>query len=210
MPNNIILAQQKISFGIHADPGISWFSSDITEVRNDGARPGLNFGLTFNRFFTPNYSFSSGISLQSAGGRLVSKDTTEFVLANSTSTISPEKPVIYKIQYLVIPIGLKLQTNQIGYLTFFSDMGLDPKVVIGGKVDIPPDISGVNAINELKMFNLSYHITAGIEYSLGGNTAMIVGLNFDNNFLDITKDNGDQLIDKVSHKILSLRLGINF
>jgi len=212
IPNGLILAQQRIGFGIHADPGISWFSSDIKEIRNDGARPGFNFGLTFNRYFTPNYSFSTGISLLSAGGRLVSKDTTKFVLANSnsTSTIFPEKPVIYKIQYLVIPIGLKLQTNQIGYLTLFSDMGLDPKVVIGGKADIPPDISGENAINELKMFNLSYHITAGIEYSLGGNTAMILGLNFDNNFLDITKDNGDQLIDKVSHKILSLRLGINF
>ena len=63
----------------------------------------------------------------------------------------------------------------------------------------------IKQMNELKMFNLSYHITAGIEYSLGGNTAMILGLNFDNNFLDITKDNGDQLIDKISHKILVRR-----
>ena len=65
-------------------------------------------------------------------------------------------------------------------------------------------------MNELNIFNLSYHITAGIEYSLGGTTALVFGLNFENNFLDITKDNGNQPNDKVSHKILSFRIGINF
>ena len=35
-------AQQRISFGIHADPLISWFSTDINEVRTDGARAGFN------------------------------------------------------------------------------------------------------------------------------------------------------------------------
>jgi hypothetical protein len=211
IPHGMIQAQQKIGFGIHADPVISWFSSDIKEIKNDGARPGFNFGLTFNRYFTPNYSFSTGISLLNAGGRLVSDSTTVLEFTNFTSTVLPGNPVIYKIQYLAIPFGLKFETNQIGYLTFFTDLGLDPKVVIGGKADIPSlDISGENAVKELKMFNLSYHITAGIEYSLGGTTAMVLGLNFDNNFLDITKDNGDQPIDKVSHKMLSFRLGVNF
>jgi hypothetical protein len=130
---------------------------------------------------------------------------------NGNKTVLPNEKVVYKIQYLSVPFGLKLQTNQIGYLTFFTDLGLDPKVVIGGKADIPSQqISGENAMKELNIFNLSYHVTAGIEYSLGGNTAFVAGLNFDNNFLDITKDNGAQPIDKVSHKMLSFRIGVNF
>jgi hypothetical protein len=209
IPRNGLNAQQKISFGIHADPVISWFSSDNKVIKNEGARPGFNFGLTFNKYFTPNYSFSTGISLLNAGGRLVSDSIT--ILAFTTQTVPAGKPVVYKIQYLAIPLGLKLQTNQIGYLTFFTDLGLDPKIVVGGKADIPSiNISGENAISELRMINLSYHITAGIEYSLGGTTAMVLGLNFDNNFLDITKDNGTQPVDKVSHKILSFRIGVNF
>ena len=209
IPHSMIHAQQKIGFGIHADPAISWFSSDIKEIKNDGTRAGFNFGLTFNRYFTPNYSFSTGICLLNAGGRLISDSTT--VLEFTTKAVLPGEPIVYKIQYLAIPVGLKLQTNQIGYITFFTDLGLDPKVVIGGKADIPSlDISAEKAISELRMFNLSYHINAGIEYSLGGTTAMVFGLNFDNNFLDITKDIGDQLVDKVSHKILSFRIGINF
>ena len=210
----MIHAQQKISFGVHADPVISWFSSDINEIKNDGARPGFNFGLTFNNYFSSNYSFSTGLSLLNAGGRLISADTTDLVFTNlnyKNATVLPNEAVIYKIHYLAIPIGLKLQTNQIGYITFFTDLGLDPKVVIGGKINIPSlDISGENASKELRIFNMSYHITGGIEYSLGGTTAMVFGLNFDNNFLDITKDNGDQFIDKVSHKIFSFRIGVNF
>jgi hypothetical protein len=204
-------AQDKISFGLHVDPVISWFSSDIKQVKNNGARPGFNFGLTYNKYFSSNYSFSTGISLLSAGGRLVSSDTTVIDLSNFKSTVLPGNQVVYKLQYLAFPVGLKLQTNQIGYITFFSDIGLVPKLVINRKADIPSlNISGENASKELRMFNLSYHITAGIEYSLGGSTSLLFGLDFDNNFLDITKDNGGQPSDRVSQKILSFRFGVNF
>jgi len=211
IPQNLILAQQTISIGLHADPVISWFASDIKEMKNNGAKPGFNFGINFNKFFTQNYSFSTGISLLNAGGTLINSDTLNLQFTNFNSTVLPGKPVVYKIQYIVIPVGLKLQTNQIGYMTFFSDIGLDPKVVIGGKADIPSlSISDEKATGLLRMFNLSYHITAGIEYSLGGTTALVLGLNFDNNFLDITKDKGYKHADVVTHKMLSFRLGVNF
>jgi len=204
-------AQQKISFGIHADPSVNWFSSDISQMKNDGARAGFNFGLTYNKYFTPNYSFSTGITLVRTGGRLVSSDTTSMEFTNFRSKVLPGNTMTYKIQYLVIPIGLKLQTNQIGYLTFFSDLGLDPKIAISRKVDIPSlNISGENARNAINLFNLSYHITAGIEYSLGGTTALVFGLSFDNNFMDATKDSGNKHNDKVSQKSLSFRFGVNF
>ena len=210
-PLNIVHAQQRIGFGIHFDPSVNWFSTDISQVRYDGARAGFNFGLTYNKYFAPNYSFSTGISLIRTGGRLVSTDTTTVEFSNSRLKVLPGNPVVYKIQYLVIPIGLKLQTNQIGYLTFFSDLGIDPKIAISRKADIPSlNISGENANNEINLFNLSYHITAGIEYSLGGSTALVFGLNFDNNFLDATTDNGNPRSDKVSQKILSFRFGVNF
>ena len=207
----IVNAQQKITFGVHADPVISWFTSDISQVRYDGARAGFNFGLTFNKYFTPNYSFSTGIGLIRAGGKLVSSDTTVLKFSNFSSTVLPGNPVVYKLQYLVFPVGLKLQTNQIGYVTYFCDLGLDPKIVISRKADIPSlNISDETASNELRIFNLSYHVTAGVEYSLGGTTALVFGLNFDNNFLDITKDSGNQPTDNVSHKMLSFRFGVNF
>lgn len=207
-------AQQKISIGLHFDPVISWFGTDIKEVKNDGARPGINFGLSFNKSFSQNYAFSTGINLVNASGRLICSDTTllePFNLADNQITVPPGDAVLYKIQYVEIPLGLKLKTNEIGYLSFFSDVGIDPKVIVGGKMEIPAlDIEGEKASAELKLFNLSYHITAGIEYGLGGNTAAVLGLGFQNNFLDITKDNGDQPEDRVTNRLISIRLGINF
>jgi hypothetical protein len=201
----------RISIGLHFDPVISWFGADIRQVDNEGARPGFNFGLTFNKYFSYNYAFSAGLNIISAGGRLIHTDTTILEFANLTPEILPGNPVVYKIQYISIPVGLKLQTNQIGYVTFFSDLGIDPKAVIGGKIDIPSvDISGEKATTELKTICMSYHITAGIEYSLGGTTAAVFGLNFENIFTDITKETGVQPKDKITHKMLGFRLGLIF
>jgi hypothetical protein len=207
------LKAQNISFGVFADPVISWFSADTKETKNDGARAGFNFGFTFNKYFASNYAFSTGISLLSAGGRLVNNSDNKLVMTfnNLEDTIMPGKSAVYKVQYLCIPIGLKFKSNQIGYITFFTDIGIDPKFVVGGKVDIDSrGIKGEAAMNELKKFNMSYHIMAGVEYSLGGSTAMVFGLGFDNNFLDVTKDLNNQPIDKVTHKILKFRIGVNF
>ena len=202
--------QERIIIGVHFDPLISWFGADISAVDNDGARPGINAGLSFLLPFSPNYSFSTGLSLINAAGRLVCQDETQLELVN-TEIVPAGEPVVYKIQYVAVPLGLMLETNQIGYLTFFSDVGVDPKVMIGGKADIPSlSIKGEKANSELKMFNLSYHFMAGIEYALGGNTAAILGIGFENNFLDVTKDIGTQPVDKVTHRLVSIRIGINF
>jgi hypothetical protein len=210
--SNISHAQSKpkISFGVHVDPLISWFGSDIDSVSNKGSRPGFNFGLTCYRYFAPNYALSAGISIISAGGRLVNSGTvaTTMKLNNTDIDLLPNEAVIYKIQYLSLPFGLKLQTNQIGYITFFTDLGLDPKIVVGGKVKIGD--KNEKATSEINLFNLGYHALIGMEYGVGGNTAIVVALNFENNFLDITTDRNGQPDDKISHRILSIRLGVNF
>ena len=205
-----ISAQEKVVLGLHFDPLIGWFATDIKEVSNDGARPGINTGLTVNLRFSSNYSFSTGLNLTNTAGRIVNVNETQLELTDIV-TVAANEPVIYKFQYISIPLGLKLETNQIGYLTFFSDVGVDPKAIIGGKVDIPSlSLKGEKAIDELKQFSLSYHIMAGIEYGLGGETALVAGIGFENIFLDITKDNGTQPVDKVMQRLIAIRLGINF
>jgi len=212
-PASRIAAQEKIKFGVFADPVISWFSSDTKETKNDGSRAGFNFGLNFNSYFAPNYAFSTGLNILNAGGRLINNTTETLIMEfnNFSDSVMPGMAVTYKARYLSIPIGLKFKSNQIGYITFFTDIGLDPKFLIGAKADIPSrDIEGETATNELNTFNMSFHIMAGIEYSLGGSTSMVFGLGFENNFLDVTKELNNQPSDKIKMKLLKLRLGINF
>ncbi len=210
--NNTGGFQPFINFSIHFDPLISWFSTDSYDTRSDGAVPGFNFGLSYNNYFSPNYSFSSGINIINAGGRLINRETTNFELENYNSvTVPAGEAITYRITYLSVPLGLKLQTSQLGYGRFYTDLGFDPKIVIRGRADIPSlDIQGGNALPELNVFNLSFHIMAGMEYPLAGNNSFIVGIGFENNLFDITRDNGGQPSDLVFQKFLSFRFGITF
>jgi hypothetical protein len=209
-----VRAQPYLSFGIHFDPLLSWFSTDSYNTRNEGVVPGFNFGISYNRYFTPNYSFSSGINIIYGGGRLVSRETSHFELKdynNDIIIVQQGEPIIYRITYLSAPLGIKLETNQIGYGKFYTDFGFDPKIVIGGRADIPSlSIKGANAMPELNPFNLSFHIMMGMEYPLAGNSNVVFGIGFDNNLFDITRDNRDQSSDVVSQKMLSFRMVFGF
>jgi hypothetical protein len=206
--------QPFINFSIHFDPLISWFSTDSYDTHSDGVVPGFNFGISYNKYFSPNYSFSSGINIINAGGRLINRDITHFELKNYNSTIltvQPGESITYRITYLSVPLGLKLQTDQIGYGSFFADLGLDPKIVLGGRADIPSlDIKGGNASQELNLFNLSFHVMAGMEYPLSANNSFIIGIGFEKNLFDITRDNGNQPSNVVLQKMLSFRIGMTF
>jgi len=211
LSNILKINAQNIRFGIFADPVIGWFSSDTRATVNDGARAGFNFGFTFNKYFADNYSFSTGLSIVTAGGRLYHRDTLTMEFNNLNVDVPPYKPVIYRIQYINLPLGLKFETNQIGYITFFTDIGLDPKLVAGGKADIPfAGIKSETAIRELNRFNLGYHISGGLSYSLGGTTEIVAGLGYEKNFLDVTKDLHLQPDDRVTLNLMRFRIGINF
>ena len=206
--------QPFISFSLHFDPLLSWYSTDSYDTRTDGVVPGFNLGISYNKYFSPNYSFSTGLNIINAGGRLINRDITHFELKNYSSsvlTVQSGEAITYRVTYLSVPLGIKLQTNQIGYGRFFTDVGLDPKIVVGGRVDIPSlDIKGGNATSELNTFNLAYHIMAGIEYPLAGSNSFIIGVGFEKDLFDITRDNGDQPSNVVLQKTLSFRLGITF
>ncbi|HUV00666.1 MAG TPA: porin family protein, partial [Bacteroidales bacterium] len=131
------IKSQDLQFSLYADPLIGWFSSDTKGSSNEGARPGFSLGLIFDKYFADNYALSTGISMMNVSGRVFYSDTTTIRFKNSTTELNPEENITYRIQFLSIPVGLKLRTNQIGYMTLFTNVGLDPKIVIGGKADIP-------------------------------------------------------------------------
>ena len=203
---NAINAQQSIYLGIHANPLIGWFGSHSSAITSHSPKTGFNFGLNLTKYFYENYAFSTGLSLITSGGNFSCNDTITLQLENP-SKVYPKNRIVYNIHYLSIPVGIKLRTNQIGFISIFTDIGLDPKVTLGGKVAIPSQhIPKDKAASELKAMSMGYHIIGGIEYSLGGNTEVVLGINFENNFTDIIKHPSD----KISHKMFGLHLGLNF
>lgn len=205
-----VSAQQDIGFGVHASPTVGWFTSDNSDVSTKGTRAGINFGLSIHKYFSDNYAFSTGVSLITAGGNLANTDSITLELNKPFGVRSGNRQT-YSIKYLTIPVGIRLRSNQIGYMSFFVDTGLDPNLVLGGKVEVPlQNTNRENARNELKKIGMGYHVTGGVEYSLGGTTSVVAGVRFDSNFTDITKENNSQPKDGIHHKMIGIHLGINF
>lgn len=202
------IAQEKnFRFGITVDPVISWLNPDISSVDSKGNRLGFNIGLTVDRFFAANYALASGISIHNAGGSLLFKNATTIRTNQGTKDLPENTKVTYKLQYLHIPVGMKLLTNEIGYTTFYGQLGLNAMVNIkangisSGKI-----IDNDNISKEINLINLGYHIGGGVEYSLGGNTRLTAGLTYMNGFTDVTNRGAD----KVVLQNLLIKLGVIF
>lgn len=202
---------QGIRFGIFFDPNIAWMKPDISDVENAGTRMGFKVGLSFEKYFTENYAFFSGISIQHLGGKLKYADSISFTAQNITKMLPEGSTITYKLQYVSVPLGLKLKTNEIGYLTYYGNLGLYPQVLIKATGDVlQSNIANSSIKDDVNIFNLGYYIGMGAEYSLGGSTAICLGLYYTNGFLDVTTDHDNQPTDRVIMNNVALHVGIIF
>lgn len=204
---------QNLRFGVHCDPMITWMRSNSPEYNNEGARAGLSFGLNVLHYFDDNYALSTGVGFIIAGGRQSAEDLHVMVFNNASPSVPAGDEMIYHLRYLNIPAGFRLRTNQIGYLTLFTDLGLDMRFMLRSSVDIPQEqYFDEIAKNEVYGMNLGWHISAGIEYAIGRSTALVAGLGFDEDFFDITKDLEEvhQPVDRTGLNMVRIKFGIIF
>ena len=190
---NIVFGQG-VKLGVHFDPAIVWFQSDVKDVKAGNPDVGFDFGLSVDRFFARNYAFSTGLSLYNIGGTLIYK--------NGIDDKNTKDKVLYKMQYIKIPIALKLRTHMIGRFVYSANLGFDPMMRVSAKAEINKD--KVN--EEISFFNMGWHFGIGTSYSLGGEAAICVGLKFMNTFIDMTP----RASDNITSKNLFLCIGVLF
>lgn len=201
------LFSQKFSFSIVADPQITWLRTELDEVKNDGSVFGINGGVVFDRYFTENYAFSTGISLWQTGGKLLFTDGMDFNTRSGNKSVDPNSSVTYRLQYLTIPFSLKLSSNEIGYVSFFAHIGINNHISVGKSAFIPStDNTKVGIPKEINIYSMSYFFGGGCEYSLGGNTSLLGGLYFTSGFWDIMSSDDY----RATLNAVSLRLGVRF
>lgn len=199
--------QSNIRLSVHADPQISWFKSDKAEVEPDGARFHLQPGLTVDFFFADKYAFSAGFGLNNTGGSLLYADSTLFVSNEDSIFVMPGQTVKHKLQYIDFPVGLKLKTEELGYATFFLQIGFNPMINVNATGNTEDGTLDQETIRETtRLFNLGYHAGLGVEYRLGGNTALIGGLRWSSGLTDVT-DNDKA---NVTLRSVSLHIGVLF
>jgi Outer membrane protein beta-barrel domain len=201
-------SQSNLRFTVFVDPEFAWMKSDLSSIDNDASKFGVNIGLNVDNFFAKNYAVMTGISIDNTGGNLKFENEKYLQTGSGTDTLVAGSTVHYKLQYIEIPLGLKLKTNEIGYWTFFTHLGLNGGINIKavGEVD-NYELENENISDEIRLFNLGYYIGAGAEYSIGGNAAIVVGLTYNNGFVNITTDDNDS---KVTLGNIAIRVGVLF
>jgi len=111
------------------------------------------------------------------------------------------------LQYIAIPLGLKFKTIEIGYSTYWLNTGISPMIRLKSSVSDEEEVfSKIDFKDKTSLFNVGYFIQGGLEYSIGGSTALIAGLGFNTGFIDVTESKDD----KFTTKSFSIILGVLF
>jgi hypothetical protein len=206
--------EQGFHFGLRAAPSLAWLRSDTKGYNTDGTKFGFSYGLITEFNFAHRYAFATGIDVTYRGGKFKTLESFN----NGDSVVSTSSS--YTLQYIEIPITLKLKTNEIGYLTYYLQAGVAPGVNIraresynatlqhkvnGAIETISSKDEGVDIQDNINNFNLSMIIAGGVEYTISGSTVMLVGIQFNNGFLDVFDGT-----PKVNSNYLALTLAVLF
>ncbi len=202
---------RKIRFGLQFSPNVSWLKANTTGYESTGTKMGFSYGLSFEYFLSKNYLFSTGLIFLQTGGTISYKG-----VASIYPDIYPaDTKVTYNLRYIEIPMMLKLRTNEIGYLTYFGQFGF--KMGFNHKANaefeyhyIDPDNvipenatqTTANSTEDVNFLNLNLSIGGGIEYNISGNTSLMLGITYNNGFINqldtkvsALDANGDAVID---------------
>lgn len=194
---------QKVRLGIKVAPSMVWLKANSKFLSGNGAKIGFSYGMMLDIHFSKNYAIGTGLDVCYRGGSV--KVSYPFGLTNAA---------VYNLQYLQLPFTLKLKTNEIGYMTYFGQVGLETGFNIRARGTDLEDNSGGNKENirgQIVPVNLALLIHAGAEYSLGGHTSIMAGIYFSNGFVDVLETK-DPLVGGLNARSngLGLNLGLFF
>ncbi|MBK7885704.1 MAG: PorT family protein [Chitinophagaceae bacterium] len=201
---------RKIRIGFKLDPGISWLGPKEKFVSKDGSQVSISYGFMADFIIDPNYAIASGLQITHGGGKLRYQND-KGLFENGQS--ADENLYKVSLQYLEIPLALKLKTNPIGNLTYWGQFGTYLGVNIGARLDATvdgqPEITKEKITGHIVPINGGLLLGAGIEYPLNDKTTLSLGLGFQNGFVDVTR-NKSWNDAKVILNNFSLRAGVYF
>lgn len=181
--------------GLHFSPNISWLGLNTAGYDKDGVRLGFAYGISTEFFLAKNYLFSTGFNINNIGGNLKYEGVYDNAGVVSASAVKQN----IKINYIDIPLTLKLRTNEIGYMTFYGNFGFVAGIKYNSKTDYEyVDLNSikktdVNNTSNISFFNMNLVVGGGAEYNLSGNTNIMFGVTYHNGFVNVMKDKTHQL-----------------
>jgi hypothetical protein len=212
-----IAQDRKVSFGLQFSNGISFMNSDNVTIQPTKVGYAFDYGLLVDIHFTENYGLGTGLIIgQTIAARAntpaINNLNPAFLQANNFNYGDMET---YKYTYVNLPTTFKLTTNDFGYFRFFGEFGVVNSFRVRSRFTAKEsDLQNVNInkrgnLGELTstLYNASLKVGGGFEYIISDKTAFVVGLSFQNGFVNVLKDGDDQ---KTVLRIVNLTTGIKF
>ena len=106
---------------------------------------------------------------------------TKTTLADSAKTVFKQES---KYQYVELPLTVKLKTNEIGYMTYFGQIGFDAGVRVAAKGRAEGgDYEDIGEFSNI--LRVALVVGGGLEYNFSGNTSAIIGVKYSNAFTSV-------------------------
>jgi hypothetical protein len=195
---------QKFHFGLKIIPSMAWIKPDLKSVEREGRNLGFGYGVQTEFKLQENYVISSGVQVNYRGGSLKHEFKVDSI-STASSTID------YRMQYIEIPVTLKMMTNEIHKIRYYGQFGFSPGFNIRSKTDPALSEEDDDFSDYTNKLNMNMIIGAGIHYTISGSTVIFAGIEFNNGFINIfDKDSKDlPWSDGVKSKGVTNTLGLN-
>lgn len=189
------LHAQEVSMGIRIEPMLSWFNVLSDSFESDGTHLGFNSGLVLQYSFSENYAFVTGLSIRSNSGKIKFTGTDSLLLSNKYRIYHNGDRALIKVQYMNIPLGVKLMTNKYGNFDFYGELGMDIQIRLKAmaRSDSQDNDTGYDARDLVKGAYLGYYLGGGIDWAITEETNLFAGIKFSNGLLNLTKLHSSRL-----------------
>ncbi|WP_210461988.1 porin family protein [Rufibacter roseolus] len=182
-------ASAQIEIGVKVAPSVTstrTIAKDQYNFKNEGAGVGFGMGVIADYFFGANYAFSTGLLYNVKGGE-VSYDYRQM---NGTAETRITGSDDINLQYLEIPVSLKLFTNEVATDTrLYFQAGTSLNTMLAAKVnDKKVDTEGDKYTKRFNTFEIGAVLGAGAEWQLGESTKLFGGLSYHRGLTDVDDD----------------------
>jgi len=208
--------EKPFKFGFKVAPNIGWMKPDSKGYHNDKTNVGFSWGFLAEFHLMENYAITTGFNVTYLYSTLI----YPHIEIIDTDTVIGNLHRTYRLKYIEVPFTLKMKTKEFGKVRFYGQIGLSTGFLIGAKAkdsfrsSTKEDVSSDDDIkNEIKSIRESLILGIGMEYSLGGSTALTLEFTFDNGFTDVLKDQNAIDPDINNHAInnfLEINVGVIF
>lgn len=193
--------------GLTASPTISWVKPQTGT--SNGINLGFSYGLLGDFNFAENYSFSTGLTITTINGKSTEVNPRPYY-AESGATAATPFDLKYMLQYVEIPLTIKLRTDQMGEIRWYGQFGLSNDFNIGARQDVALDgrsfKKDISIKKDINFYRAGLIIGGGVEYDVAGNTSLTAGLTLNNGFTDISDDKDRD----VRNHYIGISLGVFF